>query len=100
MKKILLSLVALTMAVAANAFTLTLRNSDLGKAETVTADNNDVLGDGKVAVHFNSEGKTIEVSLDGATLTDGANPVFVFTGDANYTTCNLLIKGQCAIKQS
>ena len=97
MKKILLSLVALTMAVAANAFTLTLRNSDLGKDETVTADMNDVLGDGKVAVHFDSENKTIEVSLDEATLTDGANPVFVFTGDANYTTCNLLIKGQCAI---
>lgn len=100
MKKIFLFVAAMLVAVTANAFSLSFQNSDLGKHEQIVSatDIDDVLGDGKVAVHFDSEKKTITVTLDGATLKGtNANPVFAFKGDASYTRLELKIKGQCAI---
>ena len=54
MRKVLLSLLALMTAVAANAFSLRFVNSDLNKNEIISSavDNPDVLGDGKVSVTF------------------------------------------------
>ena len=100
MKKIFLFAAAILVAVTANAFSLRFQNSDLEKNEQIVSatDIDDVLGDGKVAVHFDSEKKTITVTLDGATLKGtNANPVFEFIGDASYTRLELKIKGQCAI---
>ena len=97
MRKIFLSLAALTIAVAANAFSLELRNTDLGKSIDITTavDNDDVLGDGKVAVTFDAENKTINLTFNNATLkSNGNNELFKFTYDANYLNVNVELKGK------
>ena len=97
MRKIFLSLAALTIAAAANAFSLELRNTDLGKSIDITTavDNDDVLGDGKVAVTFDAENKTINLTFNNATLkSNGNNELFKFTYDANYLNVNVELKGK------
>ena len=102
MRKIFLSLFALTVAVAANAFTLRMQNVDAPDPTKtnvdVTADVNDVFGDGKVAVHFDSENKTIEITFDNASLKGtNAQEVFRFDGDVDYNKIIVHMKGTNSI---
>lgn len=100
MRKIFLSLAALTIAVAANAFQLYLQNSDLDKHITITSavDNPDVLGDGKVAVAFDTEKKMINVTLNNATLKGvNASEAFSFNCDETFTTVVMTLIGKNAI---
>ncbi|MBO4250418.1 MAG: hypothetical protein J5884_04085 [Paludibacteraceae bacterium] len=105
MRKIFLSLFALCTAVAANAFTLRMQNVDASDPDRrnvdVTADENDVFGDGKVAVHFDSENKEIKVTFDNASLKGtNAQEVFRFEGDANYYSATVYLKGTNSIASS
>lgn len=100
MRKIYLSLAALTIAVAANAFQLYLQNSDLDKYINISSavDNPDVLGDGKVAVAFDAEKKTINVTLNNATLKGvSASEAFSFNCDETFTTVVMTLIGKNAI---
>lgn len=97
MRKIFLSLAALTIAVAANAFQLYLQNSDLDKHISISSavDNPDVLGDGKVAVAFDAEKKTINVTLNNATLKGvNASEAFSFQCDETFTTVVMTLIGK------
>lgn len=101
MRKFFLFFAALTIAVAANAFSLQMQNGkDL---VSVTADNNDVFDDGgSVAVRFNSEKGVIDVELNNAELysKDNSAPAFGFHADAPYYEAVLHIKGDCKIHAS
>ena len=95
MRKIFLSLAALTIAVAANAFTLQFNN---GTPINITSavDNADVLEDGgSVAVAFDAANKTINVTFDNATLQSEVNgELFYFNYDENYTNVEVTLKGK------
>lgn len=97
MRKVLLSLLALMTAVAANAFSLRFVNSDLNKNEIISSavDNPDVLGDGKVSVTFDVTNKTINITMDNATLkSTNAQNVFEVEGDSDYKKCYLNLIGE------
>ena len=96
MRKIFLSLAALTIAVAANAFTLQFNNGDKTISITSAVDNADVLGDGgSVAVAFDAANKTIKVTFDNATLQSEVNgELFSFNYDENYTNVEVTLKGK------
>ena len=104
MRKIFLSLAALTIAVAANAFQVFLQNSDLENPDkrsvsiTTAEDVPDVFGDGKVAVTFNAAGKMIDITLNNATLKGvNASNVLSFTCDANYLYATVHLVGKNSI---
>ena len=98
MRKIFLSLAALTIAVAANAFNLELRNSDKGKSIKITSavDNADVFEDGgTVAVKFDAAKKAIRVTFTNATLKSNSNnDIFHFESDDNYTDVVVTLNGK------
>ena len=96
MRKILLSLSALTIAVAANAFTLQFNNGDKTISITSAVDNADVLEDGgSVAVTFDAGNKTINVTFDNATLqSEVTGELFYFKYDENYTDVVVTLKGK------
>lgn len=97
MRKILLCFAALTIAVAANAFTLQMQNSDLqiNKSITSAVDDLDFFGDGKVAVTFDAPNKTINLSFNGATLkATNAQDVFYFQADDNFNIVNIQLIGK------
>ncbi len=99
MKKILLPLVALTFAVAANAFTLRLQNSDLSKNVDVTADENDVFGDGKVSAHLDPENNRIQLTLNNATIkSTNGQEALMFSKDATYSILEIIVKGTCTVE--
>ncbi len=95
MRKIFLFFAALTVAVAANAFQLSFNN---GTPIIITSaeDNPDVLGDGgSVAVKFDAEKKTINVTFVNATLQSEVNgELFYFNYDENYTNVAVTLKGK------
>ena len=104
MRKIFLSLAALTIAVAANAFQVFLQNSDLENPDkrsvsiSTAEDVPDVFGDGKVAVTFNAAGKMIDITLNNATLKGvNASNVLSFTCDANYLYATVHLVGKNSI---
>ena len=96
MRKIFLSLAALTIAVAANAFQLKFNNGDKGYTMTTAVDNEDVLEDGgSVAVKFDAAKKAINVTFDNATLQSEVNgDLFYFKYDENYTDVKVTLKGK------
>ena len=99
MKKILFSFVALTIAVAANAFSLTLHK---GATETapivITTDNPDVFGDGTVAVRVDEDKDIVHIVLTDADLYSKDDyPTFNYVGDATYQDVILHINGLCVI---
>ncbi|MBR0297081.1 MAG: hypothetical protein IJQ95_06810 [Paludibacteraceae bacterium] len=89
MRKTFLFLAALTIAVAANAFTLRMQNSDLGinKSLSEATDDPDFFGDGKVSVTFDAANNRVNVTLNNATLKGtNAQELFYFVGDDTYTS--------------
>ena len=87
----------LFVTAAANAYTLSMQGN--GQSADVTADSNDVLGDGKVAVKFDTENNTVFVTLNNATLSsDNGNPVFSFKGDETIQFVTIICKGNCSVK--
>lgn len=97
MRKIFLSLAALTIAVAANAFTLKFNNGDKTISITSAVDNPDVLGDGgSVAVTFDAAKKAIKLTFDNATLQSDVNgELFYFKyEDADYKDVYVTLKGK------
>lgn len=77
-----------------------MQNSDLDKYITITSavDNPDVLGDGKVAVAFDTEKKMINVTLNNATLKGvNASEAFSFNCDETFTTVVMTLIGKNAI---
>jgi hypothetical protein len=96
MRKIFLFFAALTIAVAANAFTLHFNNE--GKNFTITSavDNLDVLEDGgSVAVVFDAENKTINVTFVNATLKSDVNgELLYFKYDESYTDVKVKLIGK------
>ena len=100
MRKLFLSLAALTIAVAANAFQVRMQNSDLGKNQIISSavDNPDVFGDQKVSVKFDAANQTINIYLDNATLkATNSQDVFAVTGDEDYLYVHVFLKGKNAI---
>ena len=96
MRKIFLFFAALTIAVAANAFTLKFNNGDKTISITSAEDNPDVLGDGgSVAVTFDAAKKTIKLTFDNATLQSEVNgELFYFKYDENYTNVEVTLIGK------
>ena len=97
MRKIFLSLAALTIAVAANAFTLRFNNGDKTISITSAVDNPDVLEDGgSVAVAFDAANKAIKLTFDNATLQSDVNgELFYFKyEDADYKDVYVTLKGK------
>lgn len=97
MRKIFLFFAALTIAVAANAFTLQFNNGDKTISITSAVDNADVLEDGgSVAVAFDAANKTINVTFDNATLQSDVNgELFYFKyEDADYKDVEVTLKGK------
>ena len=96
MRKIFLSLAALTIAVAANAFTLRFYNGDKDYSMTTAVDNPDVLGDGgSVAVTFDAAKKAINLTFNNATLQSEVNgELFYFKSDENYTDVKVALIGK------
>lgn len=97
MRKFFLSLAALTIAVAANAFTLQFNNGDKTISITSAVDNPDVLGDGgSVAVTFDAAKKAIKLTFDNATLQSDVNgELFYFKyEDADYKDVYVTLKGK------
>lgn len=101
MRKFFLFFAALMMSVAANAFTLTLQNSDLGKNESVTSDSEDVFGDGKVSVHTDYINNTVLLTLNEASIkSTNAQTPLIFKKDADYQILKIMVKGHCSIESS
>lgn len=99
MKKILFSFVALTIAVAANAFSLTLPNEDPESAPIViTTDNPDVYGNGTVAVRVDEANDVVHIVLTDAYLYSYEyTAAFSYVGDATYQDVILHINGLCEL---
>ena len=97
MRKILLSFAALSIAVATNAFTLRMQNSDLGINKSITSavDDPDFFGDKKVAVTFDASKKTVNLTFEGATLkATNAQDVFYFLGDDDFNLVEIHLSGK------
>lgn len=97
MRKIFLSLAALTIAVAANAFTLQMQNSDLhiNKSITSAADDPDFFGDGKVQVTFDATNKTVDIYFENATIkATNSQDVFYFLADDNFHSVKIHLLGK------
>ena len=97
MRKILLCFAALSIAVATNAFTLRMQNSDLGINKSITSAvaDPDFFGDKKVAVTFDAPNKTINLSFEGATLkATNAQDVFYFLGDDDFNIVKIHLLGK------
>ena len=104
MRKIFLSLAALTVAVAANAFQLYIQNTDIEDPDkrsvsiSTAEDVPDVFGDGKVAVTFYAADKIVDVTLNNATLKGtNASEVLGFTCDENFQYVYIHLVGKNAI---
>ena len=97
MRKVLLSLLALMTAVAANAFSLRFVSFELNKNVIISSavDNPDVLGDGKISVTFDATQKVINITMDNATLMSTIEQnAFEAVGDGDYTICYLNLIGE------
>ena len=99
MRKIFLFVAALAMTMTAKAFELTVQNSNLSKNESITANLNDVFGDGKVSAEFESDNKRIILTAENGAVFKSTNgqEAIRFIGDENYKILSLNLKGTCEI---